>query len=494
MLKKLTIVMVASAAALLTATSAGMAQTKLKWAHVYETSEPFHTSSVWAGAGVGKRTSGRYTIDVYPASQLGKETDINQGLALGSVDIIISGSSFAAKSYPPIGVTYYPLHFPRRRSSPGLHQERRLSKISPRAYEDKTGHRIVAVTYYGVRHTSSNRPIKVCADMKGLKIRVPDVPGLSRNAARLRRQHRADRVRRGLSGAAERNRGSPGKSAHHHRHRITDAGPATPPSPSTSRRSGDPGTSRWSWPTTSSRVRGRIRTASGLPASPRSSAAASNRSTAETVTTPSGATLFSARSGPTWDRGPVRILIVEDDHVVAGAVRRGLEREGFAVDVAADGTEGLWRATETSYDAVVLDIMLPGLSGYEVCARMRAADNWSPALTSWPATATSTRPARWTPAPTTTCPSRSRTSSCSHGCAPCCGAGSRSGPPSSWQGTCGWTRRPTACGAATPRPSHPAAVLLLEFLMRGVATCCPSPIASSTLGLRFDGDPNIVEF
>ena len=76
----------------------------------------------------------------------------------------------------------------------------------------------------------------------------------------------------------------------------------------------------------------------------------------------------------------MRILIVEDDHVVAGAVRRGLEREGFAVDVAADGTEGLWRATETSYDAVVLDIMLPGLSGYEVCARMRAAENWSPVL------------------------------------------------------------------------------------------------------------------
>ena len=76
----------------------------------------------------------------------------------------------------------------------------------------------------------------------------------------------------------------------------------------------------------------------------------------------------------------MRILIVEDDLVVAGAVRRGLERDGFAVDVATDGTDGLWRATETPYDAVVLDIMLPGLSGFEVCARMRAADNWSPVL------------------------------------------------------------------------------------------------------------------
>src|SRR5215207_5252163 len=111
MLKKLTIVMAASAAALVAATSAGMAQTKLKWAHVYETSEPFHTSSVWAAEEIRKRSGGRYQIDVYPASQLGKENDINQGLTLGSVDMIISGSSFAAKGYPRIGVTYYPYTF-----------------------------------------------------------------------------------------------------------------------------------------------------------------------------------------------------------------------------------------------------------------------------------------------------------------------------------------------------------------------------------------------
>jgi len=158
--KKLTIAFAASAAALLAATSSGMAQTKLKWAHVYETSEPFHTASVWAAGEIGKRTNGRYAIDVYPASQLGKETDINQGLSLGSVDMIISGSSFAAKSFPPIGVTYYPYTF---RDADHL-----------LAYTKSAV--IVAVTYYGVRHTSSNKPIKSCADMKGLKIRVPDVP------------------------------------------------------------------------------------------------------------------------------------------------------------------------------------------------------------------------------------------------------------------------------------------------------------------------------
>ena len=76
---------------------AAHAQEVLKWAHVYETSEPFHTESVWAGEEISKRTNGNYKIEVYPASQLGKESDINQGLTLGTVDIIISGSSFAAK-------------------------------------------------------------------------------------------------------------------------------------------------------------------------------------------------------------------------------------------------------------------------------------------------------------------------------------------------------------------------------------------------------------
>src|SRR5215208_7363374 len=174
-LKKLTIAFAASAAALLAATTSGMAQTKLKWAHVYETSEPFHTASVWAAGEIGKRTNGRYAIDVYPASQLGKETDINQGLALGSVDIIISGSSFAAKSYPPIGVTYYPYTF-RDADHLLAYTKSDVFKELTKGYEDKTGHRILAVTYYGVRHTSSNKPIKTCADMKGLKIRVPDVP------------------------------------------------------------------------------------------------------------------------------------------------------------------------------------------------------------------------------------------------------------------------------------------------------------------------------
>ena len=144
-LKKMTMMLAVSAAAMFATTHAGMAQTKLKWAHVYETSEPFHTSSVWAAQEIGKRTNGRYAVDVYPASQLGKEADINQGLSLGSVDIIISGSSFAAKSYPPIGVTYYPYTF-RDAEHLLAYTKSDVFKELTKGYEDKSGHHIAAVT------------------------------------------------------------------------------------------------------------------------------------------------------------------------------------------------------------------------------------------------------------------------------------------------------------------------------------------------------------
>jgi two-component system, OmpR family, response regulator len=77
----------------------------------------------------------------------------------------------------------------------------------------------------------------------------------------------------------------------------------------------------------------------------------------------------------------MRILVVEDDRHMARAVKRGLEAEGYAVDVAFDGSDGLWLATENSYDAMVLDLMLPGVSGYELCSALRDAGNWTPILT-----------------------------------------------------------------------------------------------------------------
>ena len=93
-----TLVTSALVAATLIAPALTFAQTKLKWAHVYETSEPYHTESVWAAGEIKKRTNGKFEIQVFPASSLGKETDINQGMTLGTVDMIISGPSFAARS------------------------------------------------------------------------------------------------------------------------------------------------------------------------------------------------------------------------------------------------------------------------------------------------------------------------------------------------------------------------------------------------------------
>jgi two-component system OmpR family response regulator len=76
----------------------------------------------------------------------------------------------------------------------------------------------------------------------------------------------------------------------------------------------------------------------------------------------------------------MRILVVEDEKRLAASLRTGLEAEGFAVDTAYDGQEGLWYAREHDYDAILLDIMLPGLNGYRVCETLRAEKNWTPIL------------------------------------------------------------------------------------------------------------------
>ena len=90
--------------------------------------------------------------------------------------------------------------------------------------------------------------------------------------------------------------------------------------------------------------------------------------------------LTAGRGHDEPDGGEVRILVVEDERLLAAALKRGLEAEGYAVDVAADGREGLWRAREQSYDAMVLDIMLPGMNGFQVCATLRQEAIWTPIL------------------------------------------------------------------------------------------------------------------
>jgi two-component system, OmpR family, response regulator len=76
----------------------------------------------------------------------------------------------------------------------------------------------------------------------------------------------------------------------------------------------------------------------------------------------------------------VRVLVVEDERKMGGLLRRGLQEEGYAVDLVQTGAEAVWAGTENPYDAIVLDVMLPDLDGFEVCRRLRADDRWAPIL------------------------------------------------------------------------------------------------------------------
>ena len=155
--------------------AAALAQQKLKLAHVYETGEPYHIQSVWAAGEIAKRTSNRYTIDVFPASQLGNETQLNQSLPLGTVDMILTGQSFAARTLPAISIGGAPYMFRDFDHWKKYSEGPVLAELMD-AYFKKGGNRPIATFYYGVRHTTANKAISKPEDMKGLKLRVPDAP------------------------------------------------------------------------------------------------------------------------------------------------------------------------------------------------------------------------------------------------------------------------------------------------------------------------------
>jgi len=89
---------------------------------------------------------------------------------------------------------------------------------------------------------------------------------------------------------------------------------------------------------------------------------------------------FSLYSGSSVILKLVRILVVEDESGISSALRRGFTADGFAVDVTDNGTDGLWLAQNNPYAVIVLDIMLPGLNGYQVCQQLRDEANWTPII------------------------------------------------------------------------------------------------------------------
>ena len=165
----------ASASLIALMTASASAQEVLQWGHVYEAATPYHEAALRVAEAFEAATDGRYQIEVFPASQLGNESELNEALTLGTIDIIYTGEAFMGQSYPPISISGFPFtlrdvgHWVAYRGS-DLFQELAAE------YTAITGNHVAALTYYGARHVTSNRPILEPADMEGLVIRTPNAP------------------------------------------------------------------------------------------------------------------------------------------------------------------------------------------------------------------------------------------------------------------------------------------------------------------------------
>jgi tripartite ATP-independent transporter DctP family solute receptor len=173
-----TVLKLASAALLalgLVAPAAAQAPQTLKFGHVYEVGEPYHKWALWAAGEIRQKTGGRYDIQVFPASSLGKEQDLYQGLALGSVDLTYTGSFYVARDHGPMALASAPFMF-RDFAHWDAFRNGEMYRGIREAYTAKSGNPVLALTYYGERHVTANRPVRVPADMKGMKFRTPDAP------------------------------------------------------------------------------------------------------------------------------------------------------------------------------------------------------------------------------------------------------------------------------------------------------------------------------
>lgn len=172
MLKKL---LAAAAVSVAMLTTQAAAEKALRFAHVYEDSTLYHQAALRAADAIAKGTEGRYKVDVFPSSSLGNEEALNDGLSLGTVDIIYTGPAFMAQSSRNIGIADYPFVFRDFDHWQAFWQSDLLKEMA-QAYKDATGNELVSSTYYGTRQITANKPILKPEDMKGLKIRVPNAP------------------------------------------------------------------------------------------------------------------------------------------------------------------------------------------------------------------------------------------------------------------------------------------------------------------------------
>ena len=154
-------------------TGNALAQTELRWGHVYESQSPFHEWALWAAKAFEKQTDGSYAIEVFPSSSLGKQTDLAEGLQLGTVDIIYDGQFFAGRRYGPMAIGSAPFMFQDFAHWEAYRDSDLFNDLSA-GYTKATNDDIAGLVYYGQRHVTSNVEIKTPTDMEGMKIRVPN--------------------------------------------------------------------------------------------------------------------------------------------------------------------------------------------------------------------------------------------------------------------------------------------------------------------------------
>ncbi|WP_237716343.1 DctP family TRAP transporter solute-binding subunit [Catenovulum agarivorans] len=150
------------------------ASERLLWGHVYETSEPLHKWAVWAAEQIKVKSEGRIEIDIFPISILGKEAELNESLSLGVVDIIYTGTSFAAQLSPSLAIADLPYVFDGYSHWQAFNQSDLLVNLAHDYASATNGNQILGNSYYGQRHVTSNKPIVDLAGMQNLKIRVPN--------------------------------------------------------------------------------------------------------------------------------------------------------------------------------------------------------------------------------------------------------------------------------------------------------------------------------
>jgi len=143
--------------------------------HVFEVNHPYQKAAIAAAEQFKACTGGAHSIDIYPASQLGSDNDMQEQIRIGGVDITLTGYIFAANSYPPLAISAAPFMF-RDRDHALRYMDSDLFKETWRGWEKATGQHVLSSAFFGFFNVTSKKPIHTPEDMRGMKIRVPNMP------------------------------------------------------------------------------------------------------------------------------------------------------------------------------------------------------------------------------------------------------------------------------------------------------------------------------